>query len=147
MKEVRYMISDAAKKINVEPHVLRYWEEELEVGIPRNEMGHRYYREEDIQMMQGVKYLKERGFQLKSIKILLPDAERVMQLPHRRLLELRDRLELAMSREELRLQREQELLNCVVKEEGERESSQTSEGVKEVETLDVEELQEGDMAI
>ena len=121
MKEVRYMISDAAKKINVEPHVLRYWEEELEVGIPRNEMGHRYYREEDIQMMQGVKYLKERGFQLKSIKILLPDAERVMQLPHRRLLELRDRLELAMSREELRLQREQELLNCVVKEEGERE--------------------------
>ena len=146
MKEVRYMISDAAKKINVEPHVLRYWEEELEVGIPRNEMGHRYYREEDIQMMQGVKYLKERGFQLKSIKILLPDAERVMQLPHRRLLELRDRLELAMSREELRLQREQELLNCVVKEEGERESSQTSEGVKEVETLDVEELQEGDMS-
>ena len=144
MKEVRYMISDAAKKINVEPHVLRYWEEELEVGIPRNEMGHRYYREEDIQMMQGVKYLKERGFQLKSIKILLPDAERVMQLPHRRLLELRDRLELAMSREELRLQREQELLNCVVKEEG--EISQTSAEVKEVETLDVEELQGGDMA-
>lgn len=109
MKEVRYMISDAAKKINVEPHVLRYWEEELEVGIPRNEMGHRYYHEEDIQMMQGVKYLKERGFQLKSIKILLPDVNQVMKLPHRRLLELRDRLELAVSREELRLHRELEL--------------------------------------
>lgn len=112
MKEMRYMISDAAKKISVEPHVLRYWEEELEVEIPRNEMGHRYYREEDIQMMQEVKYLKERGFQLKSIKILLPDAQKVMQLPHRRLLELRDRLELAVSREELRLQRERELQNC-----------------------------------
>lgn len=112
MKEVRYMISDAAKKINVEPHVLRYWEEELGTEIPRNEMGHRYYREEDIQMMQGVKYLKEKGFQLKSIKILLPDVDKVMQLPQRRLLELRDRLELAVSQEELRLQREAELKKC-----------------------------------
>lgn len=112
MKEVRYMISDAAKKINVEPHVLRYWEEELGTEIPRNEMGHRYYREEDIQMMRGVKYLKEKGFQLKSIKILLPEADKVMQLPQRRLLELRDRLELAVSQEELRLQREEELKKC-----------------------------------
>ncbi len=111
MKEIRYMISDAAKKINVEPHVLRYWEEELGTEIPRNEMGHRYYREEDIQMMRGVKYLKEKGFQLKSIKILLPEVDKTMQLPQRRLLELRDRLELAVSREELRLQREAELKN------------------------------------
>ena len=38
-----YMISDAANIVNVESHVLRYWEEELELQIPRNEMGHRYY--------------------------------------------------------------------------------------------------------
>ena len=37
----RYMISDAAKLIDVETHVLRYWEEELDIQIPRNEMGHR----------------------------------------------------------------------------------------------------------
>lgn len=112
MELVRYMISDAAKKIDVEPHVLRYWEEELAVEIPRNEMGHRYYREEEIGMMQGVKYLKEKGFQLKSIKILLPDIKKVMTLEQRRLLELRDRLELAVSQEELRLQREEELRQC-----------------------------------
>ena len=29
MAETRYIISDAARMINVEPHVLRYWEEEL----------------------------------------------------------------------------------------------------------------------
>ena len=29
MGEVRYMISDAAKLVDVEAHVLRYWEEEL----------------------------------------------------------------------------------------------------------------------
>ena len=35
------MISDAAKMVDVESHVLRYWEEELKIDIPRNEMGHR----------------------------------------------------------------------------------------------------------
>ena len=29
MDQVRYMISDAAKLVEVESHVLRYWEEEL----------------------------------------------------------------------------------------------------------------------
>ena len=43
MKKVRYMISDAANMMQVESHVLRYWEEELELDVPRNEMGHRYY--------------------------------------------------------------------------------------------------------
>ncbi len=43
MDKQRYMISDAAALVNVESHVLRYWEEELELTVPRNEMGHRYY--------------------------------------------------------------------------------------------------------
>ena len=38
MGEKRYIISDASKMLNVESHVLRYWEEELEIKIPRNEM-------------------------------------------------------------------------------------------------------------
>lgn len=69
MNEVRYIISDAAKKVSVEPHVLRYWEEELDLQIPRNEMGHRYYREKDIEMLKLVKKLKDKGFQLKAIKM------------------------------------------------------------------------------
>ena len=35
MAETRYIISDAARMINVEPHVLRYWEEELDINIRR----------------------------------------------------------------------------------------------------------------
>lgn len=73
MKEKRYMISEASKKVEVESHVLRYWEEELELDILRNEMGHRYYTEEDIQIFQNVKELKEQGFQLKAIKMLIPE--------------------------------------------------------------------------
>ena len=41
MADVHYLISDASRKVDVESHVLRYWEEELEMNIPRNEMGHR----------------------------------------------------------------------------------------------------------
>ncbi len=69
MDQVRYMISDAAKLVEVESHVLRYWEEELELPIARNEMGHRYYTEDDIQLLKHIKKLKERGYQLKAIKM------------------------------------------------------------------------------
>ena len=59
MGEVRYMISEAAKKVNVETHVLRYWEEELDLKIPRNEMGHRYYTRDNIKEFQKIKDLKD----------------------------------------------------------------------------------------
>ncbi len=66
------MISDTARKVDVEAHVLRYWEEELEIPIARNEMGHRYYTPDDIVLLKNIKELKEQGFQLRAIKILLP---------------------------------------------------------------------------
>lgn len=71
MEKVRYMISDAAAMVNVETHVLRYWEEELDLAIPRNEMGHRYYTRENIEEFQKIKELKEQGHQLKAIKAIL----------------------------------------------------------------------------
>ena len=69
MNEVRYMISDAAKLLDVEAHALRYWEEELDLKIPRNEMGHRYYREREIKMLEMIKDLKDKGYQLRAIKM------------------------------------------------------------------------------
>ena len=71
MEKVRYMISDAADMVHVETHVLRYWEEELELTIPRNEMGHRYYTRENIKEFQRIKELKEQGYQLKAIRMIL----------------------------------------------------------------------------
>ena len=73
MEKVRYMISDAANIVQVESHVLRYWEEELELTIPRNELGHRYYTQENIQEFLRIKELKERGYQLKAIRLILQD--------------------------------------------------------------------------
>ena len=71
MEKVRYMISDAAGLVNVEAHVLRYWEEELELDIPRNELGHRYYTKENIEQFLKIKEWKEKGYQLKAIKMLV----------------------------------------------------------------------------
>ena len=71
MNEIHYLISDASKKVDVESHVLRYWEDELELKIPRNEMGHRYYTEFHIRLFQQIKKLKEKGYQLKAIKSAL----------------------------------------------------------------------------
>lgn len=71
MEKVRYMISDAANIVNVESHVLRYWEDELELEVPRNELGHRYYTKENIQEFQRIKELKEQGYQLKAIRMIV----------------------------------------------------------------------------
>lgn len=79
MEKIRYMISDAANIVNVESHVLRYWEEELELQIPRNEMGHRYYTEENIAQFQKIKEWKEKGYQLKAIKMLIHNGEEALE--------------------------------------------------------------------
>lgn len=71
MEKERYIISDAAQMIHVESHVLRYWEEELDLKVPRNELGHRYYTKENMEQFQKIKDLKERGYQLKAIKMLI----------------------------------------------------------------------------
>jgi len=68
MGQEYYLIKEAATKVGVESHVLRYWEEELKMDIHRNAMGHRYYTEKDIEVLSRVKDLKERGLQLRAIR-------------------------------------------------------------------------------
>ena len=73
MEEKRYMISDTSKMLGIESHVLRYWEEELDIVIPRNEMGHRYYTEFHINLLRNVKKLKQQGYGLRAIKMMISD--------------------------------------------------------------------------
>ena len=75
VEKVRYMISDAADMVHVETHVLRYWEEELDLTIPRNEMGHRYYTRDNIKEFQKIKDLKDQGYQLRAIRMILHSDE------------------------------------------------------------------------
>jgi DNA-binding transcriptional MerR regulator len=92
MEEVRFMISEASKRIDVKDHVLRYWEDELKLQIGRNEMGHRYYKEADIELLKTVKQLKVQGFQLKAIKMLLPNLEALDTLDSQSIVKLKDEL-------------------------------------------------------
>lgn len=71
MDKTHYSISEACKSAGVESHVLRYWEEELHLDIPRNGKNHRYYTELHIRLFQKIRELKEKGYQLKAIEQVL----------------------------------------------------------------------------
>lgn len=69
MDKIHYIISDAAKELHVEAHVLRYWEEELSLKIPRNKMGHRIYGPKEMDLFRQIMKWKEEGLSLKEIQL------------------------------------------------------------------------------
>ena len=73
MNEQKILISEAARLVDVESHVLRYWEDELHIPVSRTQMGHRYYTKEDIQLFCCIKKLKDEGVTIKELKKLVPD--------------------------------------------------------------------------
>ncbi len=75
--ETRYTVRQAAEMTGIKAYVMRYWEDELDLRIQRNELGHRYYTEYDIQLFLNIRELKKRGLQLRAIRDLIP------QIAHR----------------------------------------------------------------
>lgn len=68
-----YSVSEAVEATGVPSHVLRYWEDELGVPIKRNAQGHRIYSEKNVQTFRWAKALKEKGIQLRAIRVLLEE--------------------------------------------------------------------------
>ena len=100
MGEVHYMISEAAKRVGVEAHVLRYWEEELDLPIGRTEMGHRYYTEDDIRLFHCIKDLKEQSMQLRELKTVIPELKKAREQNKKKLAEMEARENSRMSQTE-----------------------------------------------
>ena len=73
--EKTYLISEAAGQVQVETHVLRYWEEELGLPIKRNKLGHRYYTGSDVEFFKEVKKMKDSGLQLKAIRMYIKNGQ------------------------------------------------------------------------
>lgn len=73
MQKEYYLINEAAKEVQVEAHVLRYWEEELGLSIKRNKKGHRLYSRDDVSKFIKIKKLKEEGLQLKAVKKIMKE--------------------------------------------------------------------------
>jgi DNA-binding transcriptional MerR regulator len=59
-----YRIGDVARKAEVKPFVLRYWETEFPMLEPvKSPSGHRMYRQEDVDMVMKIKrLLYDEGF-------------------------------------------------------------------------------------
>lgn len=77
--EEKYIISDVSKMLGIEPHVLRYWEDEMALKIQRNQLGHRFYSSKDLEILKRIQELKEQGLQLRAIKILLSKQQRMQE--------------------------------------------------------------------
>lgn len=66
-------IGEVAKALNLRPHVLRYWEEQFPMLKPlKRSGGRRYYRAEDVTMVETIDRLVHReGYTLKGAKMAL----------------------------------------------------------------------------
>ena len=71
MVQQMYSIKETTQTLNVEAHVLRYWEEELGLSISRNAQGRRVYSAGDLDTFRRIKGWKEQGIQLKEIRNLI----------------------------------------------------------------------------
>lgn len=69
-KQRNRSITEVAAILSVEPHVLRYWEDELSLNIERSETGRRMYTPEDIKLFQKIMEYKNQGMKMKEIKEL-----------------------------------------------------------------------------
>lgn len=74
-----YSISEVAERLDIRPHVLRYWETQFPMLRPRKgRSGSRMYREKDLETLERIKaLLYEKGFTIKG-------ARRRLRLEHRK---------------------------------------------------------------
>ena len=73
IKKLYYSIGEVGELVDLEPHVLRYWESEFADLTPRkNRAGRRVYTEGDIAMLRRIQHL------LKEEKYTLDGARQVL---------------------------------------------------------------------
>ncbi|MCQ4921692.1 MerR family transcriptional regulator [Tissierella carlieri] len=73
-----YTISEVSEITGYAPHVLRYYEKEFEIEVPRNNSNHRYFTYKEIELIQYIKTLQDKGFTNKQIKLIIQSPEIMM---------------------------------------------------------------------
>jgi DNA-binding transcriptional MerR regulator len=71
-----FTIGEVSTLCALKPHVLRYWEQEFDVLRPNKRRGNRrYYRREDVLMIEQIKHLLyEKGFTISGARAQLMEA-------------------------------------------------------------------------
>lgn len=70
-----YTISEVAEITGYAAHVIRYYEKEFDIVIPRNNSNHRYFTYKEIEALEYIKSLQEKGFSNKQIKLIIKSPE------------------------------------------------------------------------
>lgn len=70
-----YSISDVSNILGVSDALIRKYEKDYDILIPRNELNHRYFTEKEIEVLQQIIRLKEQGLNIHTIKKLLTRSE------------------------------------------------------------------------
>jgi len=55
-----YSVSEACRRLRIEPHVLRYWEKEFEFSLKRNSAGRRVVSAEQLRKLELIRHLLHR---------------------------------------------------------------------------------------
>jgi DNA-binding transcriptional MerR regulator len=55
-----FSVTDSCRELGIEPHVLRYWEKEFEIGLKRNSAGRRIVSAAQLAKLQLIKHLLHR---------------------------------------------------------------------------------------
>jgi DNA-binding transcriptional MerR regulator len=75
-----YTISEVSELTGYAPHVLRYYEKEFEIAVPRNNSNHRYFTYKEVELIQYIKTLQDKGFSNKQIKLIISSPEVLMNV-------------------------------------------------------------------
>ena len=65
---MKYTITQASNILNCKPYLLRFYESEFELNIPREQNNRRYYTTKEIDIFRYIEKLKENGKKNKEIK-------------------------------------------------------------------------------
>lgn len=76
--EREFTISEVSELTGYPAHVIRYYEKEFELDIPRNNVNHRYYTYKELEIFNYIKALQEKGFSNKQIKLIMNSPEMLM---------------------------------------------------------------------
>lgn len=69
----KYSITELGEMLQVTDHTLRFYEKELELNIPKDDRGRRYYTTNLANMMYKIKLMRSEGLEIKAIKKILQE--------------------------------------------------------------------------
>lgn len=74
-----YSIKDLSKMTGIKITTIRKYENDFDLVIPRNEMGHRYYTDKEIAVYKQIKKMKDKGASTELIKNILEKSVDVIE--------------------------------------------------------------------